>query len=48
MPQDYWGLRIFSDKIAEGDLIVIPYQGALTYSTMSDFIKGKATVYEMP
>ena len=48
MPQDYWGLRIFSDKIHEGDLIVIPYQGALTYSTMSDFIKGKASVYEMP
>ena len=44
MPQDYWGLRAYSGDFAEGDIIIIPYQGALTYSTMNDFIKGRAPV----
>ena len=45
MPQDYWGKRIFGKEFAEGDIIIIPYQGALTYSNMNDFIKGKADVF---
>ena len=47
MPQDYWGLRIYSGKIQEDDLIVVPYQGALTYANMNDFIKGKAEVVKI-
>ena len=47
MPQDYWGLRIFTDTINEGDLIVVPYQGALTYANMNDFIKGRVEVYKL-
>jgi diaminopimelate decarboxylase len=44
MPQDYWGKRAFSGDFSENDIIIIPYQGALTYSNMNDFIKGKAPV----
>lgn len=47
MPQDYWGRSIYADKIEVGDLIVVPYQGALTYANMQDFIKGKVPVVSM-
>lgn len=47
MPQDYWGLRIYSGKISEDDIIIVPYQGALTYANMNDFIKGRAEVVQI-
>jgi diaminopimelate decarboxylase len=45
MPQDYWGKYAFSAEFREGDRIIIPYQGALTYANMNDFIKGRAPVF---
>ncbi len=47
MPQDYWGLYVYASKLQEGDTIIVPYQGALTFANMQDFIKGRVEVYEL-
>lgn len=47
MPQDYWGHRLYGEKVAPGDIIVVPYQGALTYANMQGFIKGEVPVYQL-
>lgn len=47
MPQDYWGLYLFASQVEEGDIIIVPYQGALTYANMQDFIKGPVPVYAL-
>lgn len=38
MQQDLWGYYCYASKIEEGDIILIPYQGALTYSLAQNFI----------
>lgn len=44
MMQDVWGYGCYASKMEIGDVILVPYQGALTYSLMQDFIHGRARV----
>jgi diaminopimelate decarboxylase len=46
-PHDVWGWSYFGEGIKRGDLILVPAQGAYTYSLRQEFIKplpGKAVV----
>jgi diaminopimelate decarboxylase len=38
-PHDVWGFSYFGESIAEGDVLLIPTQGAYTYSLRQEFIK---------
>lgn len=38
-PHDVWGYACFGEKILEGDILMIPTQGAYTYSLRQQFIK---------
>ncbi|MFZ5563645.1 MAG: diaminopimelate decarboxylase family protein [Thermodesulfobacteriota bacterium] len=38
-PHDVWGYSYFGEDIAEGDILLIPAQGAYTYSLRQNFIK---------
>jgi len=38
-PHDVWGFGYFGKSIAEGDILLIPAQGAYTYSLRQNFIK---------
>jgi len=38
-PHDIWGYSYFGEDIAEGDILLIPCQGAYTYSLKQEFIK---------
>ena len=38
-PHDVWGYSYFGSGISEGDLLMIPCQGAYTYSLRQNFIK---------
>ncbi len=44
---DLWGYYIYSDQICEKDTILVPYQGALTYSLAQTFINPIAKVYKL-
>lgn len=43
-PDDVWGRSIFGNGIEEGDILIIPDQGAYTYSLRQEFIKPVASV----
>jgi len=43
-PHDVWGTSIFGDGIEAGDILLIPDQGAYTYSLRQSFIKPRAKV----
>lgn len=45
MPQDNWGNYCYAAKISKNDIILVPYQGALTYSIAQNFIKPIPPVY---
>lgn len=45
MADDLWGYSCYAKKMQEGDLILVPYQGALTYSLAQEFIKPIPPVY---
>jgi len=47
MPQDQWGYGFYGSGIEEGDVLIVPYQGALTYSLAQEFIKEIAPVMVM-
>ena len=38
-PHDVWGYSYWGDGLEEGDVLLIPMQGAYTYSLRQDFIK---------
>ncbi len=38
-PHDVWGYSYFGESISMGDILLIPTQGAYTYSLRQDFIK---------
>ncbi|MFH1143386.1 MAG: hypothetical protein V1774_02440, partial [Candidatus Eisenbacteria bacterium] len=38
-PHDLWGYSYFGDGIEVGDILLIPNQGAYTYSLRQEFIK---------
>ncbi len=44
---DIWGYYCYTNKIREGDVIVIPNQGALTYSLAQNFIQTIPPVYKI-
>lgn len=43
-PHDVWGYSYFGQEIQPGDLLLIPHQGAYTYSLRQNFIKPMASV----
>lgn len=47
-PQDLWGGSYWGHKLKEGDYLLIPNQGAYTYSLRQNFIKPAARVVELP
>lgn len=44
-PHDLWGYRCYASKIEEGDIVLIPNQGAYRYSLAQSFIKEIPNVY---
>jgi diaminopimelate decarboxylase len=44
---DIFGEKIFASKIEKGDVILIPFQGAYTFSLSTSFIKEKPKVIEI-
>jgi diaminopimelate decarboxylase len=46
-PHDVWGYSYFGDKIEPGDILMIPCQGAYTYSLRQPFIKPLAPVFPL-
>lgn len=47
-PHDVWGYRYWGKDIQEGDLLMIPTQGAYTYSLRQEFIKAIPLVLSFP
>ena len=45
-PHDIWGYSVFGEDIRVNDILVVPDQGAYTYSLIQSFIKPKARVIE--
>ena len=43
-PHDVWGTSIFGNGTYPGDVLVIPDQGAYTYSLRQSFIKPRSRV----
>jgi diaminopimelate decarboxylase len=46
-PHDVWGYSYFGDGIEPGDILMIPSQGAYTYSLRQEFIKPLAEVVRL-
>jgi diaminopimelate decarboxylase len=44
---DIWGYYCYASKFKEGDLIVVPNQGTLTYSLAQNFINKIPNVYKL-
>ncbi len=47
-PHDIWGYMYFGKNIQPGDILMIPTQGAYTYSLKQNFIKPLPAVYTIP
>jgi len=47
-PHDIWGYSYFGDDIQAGDLLLVPHQGAYTYSLRQHFIKPLPKVATLP
>ena len=47
-PEDILGRYCFAEAIEEGDVLVMPYQGAYTYSTAHNFIREIPAVHRLP
>jgi diaminopimelate decarboxylase len=47
-PHDVWGYSYFGDDIQPGDVLLIPAQGAYTFSLRQEFIKPMARVVPLP
>ena len=45
-PHDVWGRSFFGNGIEVGDVLLVPDQGAYTYSLRQSFIKGKCRVVQ--
>jgi diaminopimelate decarboxylase len=43
-PYDIWGYSVFGEDVRVGDVLVVPDQGAYTYSLRQSFIKPRARV----
>ncbi|UCE24448.1 MAG: alanine racemase [Candidatus Zixiibacteriota bacterium] len=47
-PHDIWGYSYFGQSIKEGDILLVPNQGAYTYSLRQEFIKPLPKCVELP
>ncbi|MBD3402001.1 decarboxylase [candidate division GN15 bacterium] len=47
-PHDLWGYSYFGEDVQPGDVLLIPTQGAYTYSLRQHFIKALPTVVSLP
>ena len=48
MPDDIWGYFLFTaGQPKEGDILLLPYQGAYTYTLAQNFIREVPKVYDM-
>ncbi len=47
-PEDILGRYCFAESIEEGDVLVMPFQGAYTYSTAHNFIREIPAVHRLP
>lgn len=47
-PHDLWGYSYFGNDIREGDVLLVPDQGAYTYSLRQDFIKPLPQAVPLP
>jgi diaminopimelate decarboxylase len=47
-PEDVLGRYCFAESIEEGDVLVLPYQGAYTWSTAHNFIREIPPVWSLP
>jgi len=47
-PHDVWGYAYWGETIKEGDILMIPTQGAYTYSLRQQFIKDLPGVIVYP
>lgn len=45
LPEDLWGRWCWAKKMSAGDVLLVPYQGAMTYALAQQFIKGIAPAY---
>jgi len=45
--EDVWGSRVYGEAVEEGDVLVVPYQGAYSFSTAQEFIRPIPGVHEM-
>lgn len=46
-PDDIWGYYVYGGKAALGDILLIPFQGAYTYTLAQEFIKDIPKVYNL-
>ena len=44
---DIWGYYYYGSKLGQKDIIIVPYQGALTYSLAQTFINDIPAVYKL-
>lgn len=47
-PEDVFAYHVYTAAVEEGDVLVIPYQGAYTYCVAQDFIRPIPKVYRLP
>ncbi len=45
-PHDIWGYSVFGEDVRVGDVVIVPDQGAYTFSLSQSFIKPKARVIQ--
>ena len=47
-PEDIWGFQCYGESIEEGDLLIVPYQGAYSFAVAQNFIRAIPPVYALP
>jgi diaminopimelate decarboxylase len=45
--EDLWGFHLYGEGVEEGDLLIVPFQGAYSFSTAQDFIRPIPPVYAL-
>jgi len=45
--EDVWGARVYGERVEEGDVLVVPFQGAYSFSTAQEFIRPIPAVYAL-
>jgi diaminopimelate decarboxylase len=45
--EDIWGMHCYAERVEEGDILIVPYQGAYTFCVAQEFIRAIPPVYEL-